>query len=161
MNNFRMLAASLLILAGVIAASAQSPSTAGKPQGMSATERSVREFFDSYAEDLRGSKREAIADRYDRRGAYMVGNGSKELVPFEQVKDRYLNKWSGPKAFNWKDLSVEIVSKNSAVVTGLFEWQTPSGTTFKYSYTGLLIKQEGKWRIRLEDESTAPTKQGN
>lgn len=144
----------LLVAAGAFTAFSQT-------QPASAAERSVREFFDSYAEDLRGHKREAIADRYDRRGVYMVGNGSKELVPFEQVKDRYLNKWSGPKAFNWKDLSVEIVSKNAAVVTGLFEWQTPSGTTFKYSYTGLLIRQEGKWRIRLEDESTAPAKQGN
>ncbi len=156
-----MLAATMLIAAVATAALSQPPAKPEKPQEMSATERSVREFFDSYAEDLRGHKREAIADRYDRRGVYMVGNGSKSLVPFEQVKERYLTKWSGPKSFNWKDLSVEVISKESVVVTGLFEWQTASGTTFNYSYTGLLIKQEGKWRIRLEDESTAPTKPGN
>ncbi len=147
-----LLGALLLILVGAITAAAQT-------QSMSGTERSVREFFDAYAEDLRGHKREGIADRYDRRGVYMVGNGSKALVPYEQVKDRYLTKWTGPKAFAWKDLSVEVVSKDAAVVTGLFEWQTAAGATFKYSYTGLLVRRDGKWRIRLEDESTAPAKQ--
>ncbi len=91
----------------------------------------------------------------------MVGNGTKSLEPFDKVRERYMTKWSGPKSFAWKDLSVEIISKDSAVVTGLFEWQAASGTTYNYSYTGLLIKQEGKWRIRLEDESTMPQKQGN
>lgn len=156
MNNYRVLAALLLILAGAIAAFAQSPVRA-----MSATERSIREFFNSYAEDLRGHKRESIADRYDRRGVYMVGNGSKSLVPFDQVKERYMTKWTGPKSFSWKDLSVEVVSKDAAVVTGLFEWQAASGATSNYSYTGLLIKQDGKWRIRLEDESTSPPKQAS
>ena len=153
----RTLAALFTIAAGVFAAYAQEP---GKPRTMSETERAVRAFYDSYADDLRGHKRESIADRYDRRGVYMVGNGTKALVPFEQVKERYLTKWSGPKAFNWKDLSVEVISKDSAVVTALFEWQAASGTTFNYSYTGLLLRQEGKWRIRLEDESTMPQKQG-
>ncbi len=157
-RHIRTLAALLIIAAGVFAANAQGTA---KPQTMSATERSVREFYDSYAEDLRTHKREAIADRYDRRGVYMVGNGTKSLEPFDKVRERYMTKWSGPKSFAWKDLSVEIISKDSAVVTGLFEWQAASGTTYNYSYTGLLIKQEGKWRIRLEDESTMPQKQGN
>jgi hypothetical protein len=154
-----MLAALLLTITGAVGAFAQLPSGTPKTHPMSATERSVREFFDSYAEDLRGHRREAIADRYDRRGVYLVGNGSKSFIPYDQVKDRYLTKWLGPKSFAWKDLSVEVLSKDSVVITGLFEWQTAAGTTFNYSYTGLLIKQEGKWRIRLEDESTKPAKQ--
>ena len=152
MNRSRMWTVFLIILVGAVAAS-------GQAQQMSPTERSVREFFDSYAEDLRGHKREAIADRYDRRGVYMVGNGSKSLVPYDKVKERYLTKWSGPRSFNWKDLSVEVVSKDSVIVTGLFEWETAAGATLNYSYTGLLIKRDGKWRIRLEDESTAPRSQ--
>ena len=161
MHNLRMLAASMLVLTSVIAAFSQSAAKSEKSREMSATERSARDFFDSYAEDLRGHRREAIADRYDRRGVYMVGNGSKSLVPYEQIKERYLTKWAGPKSFSWKDLSVEVLSNESVVVTGLFEWQTSSGTAHNYSYTGLLIKQEGKWRIRLEDESTTPTIRSN
>jgi hypothetical protein len=161
MHNLRLPAALILILAAAISVWAQASGKSEKTQGMSSTERSVREFFDSYAEDLRGHKREAIADRYDRRGVYLVGNGTKSLVPFEQVKERYLTKWSGPKAFAWKDLSVELISKDAAVITGLFEWQPASGKTFNYSYTGLRLRQEGKWRIRLEDESTAPQISGN
>ncbi len=150
-----MLAAVLLIVGLTIAAVAKSPAK------MSAAERSIREFYDSYAADLRGHKRESIADRYDRRGVYLAGNGRKSLETFDKIKDRYLNDWSGPKAFIWKDLSVEVISKDSAVVSALFEWQVESGTTFTYSYTGLLIKRDGKWRIRLEDESTAPSKTSN
>ncbi|MBK9153213.1 MAG: DUF4440 domain-containing protein [Chloracidobacterium sp.] len=161
MHTRRTFAAAIFVIACVIAAFSQPPAKVEKHPEVSSTERSIREFFDSYAEDLRSHKREAIADRYDRRGVYLVGNGSKAFMPFEQLKDRYLTKWSGPKSFKWKDLSVDVISKNTAVVTGLFEWQDQDGTTFNYSYTGLLIKQEGKWRIRLEDESTEPSKAGN
>ena len=154
--TIRTLAALLIMAAGVFSAYGQQPAATAGP--ISETERSVRAFFDSYAEDLRGHKREAIADRYDRRGVYMVGNGRKSLEPFEKVKDRYLTSWQGPRSFAWKDLSVEVLSKDSAVVTGLFEWQTAAGATLNYSYTGLLVKRDGKWRIRLEDESTAPPK---
>jgi len=152
------LAAFFIMAAGVFSAYAQHGAKPARSQAVSETERSVRSFFDSYAEDLRGHKREAIADRYDRRGVYMVGNGRKSFETFENVRDRYLNKWSGPKSFAWKDLSVEVLSKDAAVVTGLFEWQTATGATFNYSYTGLLLRRDGKWRIRLEDESTAPPK---
>lgn len=147
------LAALFMIAAGVFASYGQQPD---KPQPMTETERSVRAFYDDYAADLREHKRESIADRYDRRGVYMVGNGHKSLDTYENIKNRYLTKWNGPKAFSWKDLSVEVVSKNSAVVTALFEWQAASGQTFNYSYSALLLKIDGKWRIRVEDESSSP-----
>lgn len=152
MNKTHTLPALVLIVVSAIVVFSQAPAK------MSATERSIREFYDAYAEDLRGHKREAIVERYDRRGVYMAGNGRKSFETFETIKGRYLKDWSGPKSFNWKDLSVEVISSDSAVVSALFEWQVDSGTTFTYSYTGLLIKREGKWRIRLEDESTAPPK---
>ena len=117
--SIRTLAAFLIMAAGVFSVYGQQPAKTAAP--MSDTERSIRAFYDTYAEDLRGHKRESIADRYDRRGVYMVGNGRKSLQPFDQVKDHYLTKWSGPKAFSWKDLSVEVLSKETAVVTGLFE----------------------------------------
>ena len=151
----RTLAALFIIAAGVFAVYSQQPA---KGQQMSETERSLRAFYDDYAEDRRAQRREAIVDRYDRRGAYLMGNGSKRFETFEQIKDVYMNKWSGPKAFAWKDLSIEPISKSAAVVVGKFEWQTAAGLTMNFSYTGVLVKLDGKWRIRVEDESTAPPK---
>jgi hypothetical protein len=132
-----------------------------KPQNqnnVAATEREIKEFFDSYAEDLRQHRREAIANRYDPRGYFRMGNGSKTLVSFDDVKNRYLTKWTGPKSFEWKDISIEVLSPEAAVVVGLFDWQRDAGDKVTFSYTGLLIKHSGKWRIRLEDESGAPPK---
>lgn len=147
----RTLAALLIIVAGVFASHAQ--------KTLSDTERSVRAFYDSYAEDLRTHKRESLADRYDRRGVYHMGNGAKSLTSFDAIRDLYVNKWTGPKSFDWKDLSVEVISKDAAVVVARFEWVTETNATLKFSYTALLLRQDGKWRIRVEDESTSPQKQ--
>lgn len=134
---------------------------APKPQKQNdpaVVEREVREFYDSYAEDLRRHRRGAIADRYDPRGVFFLGHGGKTLRSFEETKDRYLTKWAGPKSFEWKDISVEVLSPGAALVLGRFDWQTDAGQILTYSYTGLLIKHPGGWRIRVEDESTQPTK---
>jgi hypothetical protein len=48
------------------------------------------------------------------------------------------------------------VSTDAAVVVGRFEWETDGGETFKFSYTGLVKKTAGGWRIRVEDESRQP-----
>ncbi|MBK6722609.1 MAG: hypothetical protein IPG58_04830 [Acidobacteria bacterium] len=126
---------------------------------MSAAEKEIRAFFDGYAEDLRQHRTEAIADRYDRRGTYLLGNGGKELVSFEDNKRYYTTKWKGPKSFVWKDFSFEIISKTAVVAIGKFEWQGEKDVApATCSYSGLLIKTSGKWRIRVEDESCPPPK---
>ena len=118
--------------------------------------REVKEFYETYAEDLRSGRREAIADRYDERGYYRMGAGGKQLVSFEDAKKSYMTRWSPPKSFAWRELSFDILSKDSAVVTGLFDWQTTDGVTLTLSYTGVLTKRAGKWRIRVEDENASP-----
>jgi hypothetical protein len=70
----------------------------------------------------------------------------------------HLTKWMGPKSFEWKDISIEVLSPDAAVVVGRFEWQTDRGETLSYSYTGLVIRHSGGWRIRIEDESARPPK---
>ena len=137
----------------LVPASAQNASERTVPKRIAAAEQGVRQFYESYADDLRQHRREGIADRYDRRGVYMMGNGQKNLVTFEDVKARYLTKWKGPKSFEWHDLSFEILTPDIAVVLGRFEWHTEDGKTLKFSYTGVLVKRDGKWRIRVEDES--------
>src|SRR6187549_3779783 len=56
-------------------------------------------FFDSYGDDLRMQRREAIAKRYDSAGYFRLGNGNKRFYTFEQIKTRYLGTWMAPKSF--------------------------------------------------------------
>ena len=119
----------------------------------SPAERELKDFFDAYGEDLRQGRREAIAIRYDSRGYYRVGNGTKSFVTFEDSKKRYMTRWTAPKAFEWKDLTIEVLSPESASVVGLFDYQAATGDKATFSYSAILNKQPGGWRIRVEDES--------
>jgi hypothetical protein len=129
----------------------------GGPAVAAGGERELREFFEAYAEDLRLGRGERIAERYDSRGYYRMGNGAKTLVSFEDNRKRFVTNFVGPKAFAWKDLSAEVLAEDAAVVTALFDWQIGSSPSRLYSYTGVLTKRSGKWRIRLEDESGVPS----
>jgi len=121
---------------------------------ISVSERELRQFYDGYADDLRAHRGEAIANRYDSRGYFALGNGSKRLVSFDDNKKHYMTRWTGPKAFEWRDLSFEVLSPNSAAVAGVFDWTNSSGVKDTLSYTAVLTKQSGQWRIRVEDESS-------
>ncbi|HVG43748.1 MAG TPA: hypothetical protein VM890_03430 [Longimicrobium sp.] len=113
-------------------------------------------FMDAYANDLRTGARERIADRYDPRGAWLVGEGRKELHPASAIRARYLSQWSPPASFEWRDLSYEAVGPDAVMVTGLFLWGVGAERRITCSYTALLLRQENLLRIRLEDESCAP-----
>jgi hypothetical protein len=119
-------------------------------------EAEARAFMESYARDLRSGAREAIAARYDRRGAYRVGGGEKTLEPLDSIRAAYTGRWQPPTAFEWRDLSYEVISDDAVMVVGRFEWTDQQGRMLPLSYTGLLVRQDGGWRIRLEDEDVAP-----
>ncbi len=125
-------------------------SIVGQARGV---QEEIKQFYDSYAEDLRKHRPEAIANRYDSRGYFSLGNGSKRFISFDENKKRYATQWTGPKRFEWKDLSFEALSPTSAAVAGLFDWTSASGTTDTFSYTAVLTKRSGEWKIRIEDES--------
>jgi ketosteroid isomerase-like protein len=144
-----------LFVCGSFVAQAQKVQTPKpeKQNSAATTEREIREFLDALADDLRQHRREAIANRHDPRGYFRMGNGKKTFFSFEEIKNRYLTEWKGPKSFEWKDISVEVLSPDAAIVLALFQWETPKGQKVMLSYTGLFVKQAGKWRIRVEDES--------
>jgi len=120
-------------------------------------EAEARAFMESYARDLQAGAREAIIARYDRRGAYMVGNGRKQLLPVDSLRAIYTGAgWQPPATFTWRDLSYEVLGDDAVMVVGRFEWTDADGKTLPISYTGLLLRQDGQWRIRLEDESVSP-----
>ena len=120
-------------------------------------EAEARAFMESYARDLQAGAREAIVGRYDRRGAYLVGNGRKELLPVDSLRAIYTGAdWQPPATFTWRDLSYEVLGDDAVMVVGRFEWTDAQGRMLPVSYTGLLLRQDGEWRIRLEDESVSP-----
>jgi hypothetical protein len=138
----------------VLAASAALMAQSSSPAAANAlAERELRAFYDAYADDLIKGQREAIANRYDPRGYFSLGNGSKQFLSFEDTRKRYLTRWNAPKSFAWRDLSFDIVSPTTASVLGLFDYQAQSGDKATYSYSASLTKQAGQWRIRVEDES--------
>jgi Domain of unknown function (DUF4440) len=146
-------AASLLLAASACATAA--PRAPGQAGG-AALVREAEVFMDAYARDLRAGDREAIAARYDRRGAYRMGFGQKVLEPFDSIRAQYLTRWSPPRSFQWRDLSYEPVGPEAVLVLGRFDWEMEGGRVLDFSYTGLLVRQDGTWRIRVEDESADP-----
>ena len=150
------LAASLVVSLGAGCAPAPgSPS----PERTSALVREAEAFMAAYANDLRTGARQNIVDRYDPRGVYFLGNGRKELVPLDSVRASYLGRWRPPATFEWQDLSYEPAGPDAVVVVGRFVWGVDAERRFTYSYTGLLLRQDGRLRIRVEDESSAPQRQ--
>ena len=115
-------------------------------------------FMDTYARDLLAGDRAAIGARYDRNGAYLLGNGRKQFSPYDSVVARYRDaRWTPPDAFEWRDLSFEPVGSDAVLVAGLAAWTSASGSTpIILSYTAVLKRQDGSLRIRLEDESIDP-----
>jgi hypothetical protein len=116
----------------------------------------AREFMAAYGDDIRHGRRQAIVDRYDRSGAYRVGEGEKNLESWELIRASYMTQWTPPVRFSWRDLSYEVVSSDSVIVIGLFDWGLADGRKLTFSYTGLLVRIDGELRIRLEDESMNP-----
>jgi hypothetical protein len=116
----------------------------------------AREFMAGYADDLRHGRRLSIVDRYDRRGAWRVGEGEKNFESWELIRAAYMTQWTPPVRFSWRELSYEIVSDDAVIVVGLFDWGLADGRKLTFAYTGLLVRIDGELKIRLEDESMNP-----
>ena len=111
----------------------------------------ARAWFEDYARELKAGDISAIVTRYHHDGAWMVRNGIPEL------EARYRQPaWQPPVSFKWKDLVLEPVGEGGLLAVGQLLWQAKGANTAElYSYTGLLLLVDGKWRIRLEDENFA------
>lgn len=113
-------------------------------------------FMTAYALDLRTGDRAALVQRYDQRGVWSLGDGYKALHPIAKVASTYMGgQWNPPAAFEWQDLDYEPVGRDAVAVVGKFQWTRANGVARVFSYSSLLVKRNGKLRIRIEDESTA------
>jgi hypothetical protein len=147
-----ILAAFALLALGACAPPA--PPARQEQQQAPSPEAEARQFMAEYAADLQRGDRLALAERYHRDGAYLLGDGEKELRSFEQITQLYLNDWHPPAAFSWTDLSYEPVGDDAVLVVGRFSWTVEaSAEPLTYSYSALLRRQDGQLRIRMEDES--------
>ncbi|HEU4562745.1 MAG TPA: hypothetical protein VFS20_33250 [Longimicrobium sp.] len=147
----------LLLLLPLVACSVRvrTPATIRAEENSLVSE--ARAFMESYAVDLREGRRDAIIARYDPRGAYMMGRGEKRLLPTDSITAIYRgNQWQPPASFTWNDLSYEVVGPDAVVVAGTFDWGIDASRKLRVSYTGLLLRRDGRWMIRLEDEDAAP-----
>jgi hypothetical protein len=120
---------------------------------MNPIETEAREFMAGYAEDIRAGRRKSLVARYDPCGAYRVGEGHKIFETHAMIRASYETEWNPPRTFEWRDLSYEVIGESTVLVVGLFDWGTRHGRTLAFSYTGILVRQDGGLRIRLEDES--------
>lgn len=118
----------------------------------------ARAFMAGYARDLASGDRDAIADRYDRSGAYFLVGGTREFSAYPKIVRDYQRDWQPPSSFEWRDLQFDASGPDGVVVNGTFLWGAPKGP-ITFLYTGFLRYQDGKLRIRLEHETPvrAPT----
>ena len=118
----------------------------------------ARAFMASYGDALQQGDRAGIAARYDRTGAFHLGNGRKSFESYARIQAIYASAdWQPPHRFEWRDLSYEPAGPDAIVIAGQFAWTQREGAEpFVYSYTALLHRQDGVLRIRLEDESGPP-----
>lgn len=113
----------------------------------------ARAFMDGYARDLVAGDRAAIAGRYQRRGAWRLGEGGGEFDSHARIVAGYAGpRWGPPQRFEWQDLSYRQAGADAVQVTGRFAWTPADGRPRPFSYSALLVREEGVLRIRLEDE---------
>lgn len=123
----------------------------------STVEAEAAAFMAAYGRELLAGDRAAIARRYHRGGAWRVGHGQKSFQNWDAIQGFYAGEhWARPASFEWRDLSYEVVGPDAVVVVGLFHWgRGDAAEPLTLSYTGLLVREDGELRIRLEDESAA------
>jgi hypothetical protein len=149
----RILAVLAFLFAGVAAPAAAQP---GEPFPDSQMFRQARLFMDAYAEDLRRGDRAGIAARYDRDGAWIVGEGMSGFESHARLTAVYAGaQWQPPHRFEWRNLSYLFTGPDTVLVVGLFLWTpAPDAAPLTYSYTALLVRDGDAMHIRLEHEST-------
>jgi len=135
-----------MILAVLLAAAAQPPAEAP-------IVAEARAFMDGYARDLIAGDRAAIAGRYERRGAWRLGEGGGEFDSYARIVAGYAGpRWTAPRRFEWQDLRYRRAGTDAVQVTGRFAWTPADGRPRPFSYSALLVREEDALRIRLEDE---------
>lgn len=147
-----ILAAAFAVMMGSAAAtgaSAQSAPAAERPHHAEA-----RAFMEAYERNLRNVDRAAVTAGYDPAGVWFFSGGRGEWLTTRQITEIYgSDQWRPPADFAWKDLAFIPAGDDVVTVTGRFDWPRPDGTVRAVAYHGMLVRIDGSWRIRVEDET--------
>ncbi|HZV84356.1 MAG TPA: DUF4440 domain-containing protein [Brevundimonas sp.] len=148
-----ILAAALAVtLAGGAAAGAVAQTV--PPPSETRDNADARAFMDAYAQDLRNTDREAVIGRYDPAGVWFVGGGRGEWLSPDRIAENYRSaSWRPPADFAFEDLAFVTAGDDVVTVTGRFNWPRADGSARTIAYHGLLVRIDGRWRIRVEDET--------
>jgi len=148
-----------LILAAAFAVTLGSAATGASAQSIPPPAESrdhveARAFMDAYARNLRDLDREAVIAGYDPAGVWFFSGGRGEWLTTDQIAEIYRSEsWRPPADFAWKDLSFILAGDDVVTVTGRFDWPRLDGGIQNVAYHGLLVRIDGQWRIRVEDET--------
>jgi hypothetical protein len=146
------------IFALALAATAAGPGPiAAPPQPSSSREAPIvaeaRAFMAEYARVLLAGDRAGIAAMHDCRGAHLQGLAGDVFRSHAEITARYRDDWDPPRGFSWSGLRFDPIGRDAVAVLGRFTWTPQQGEPVEASYTSVLVRQQGKLRIRVEHES--------
>lgn len=133
--------------------------------GMSeAAERSMiagqaRRFMQDYARDLRAGDRAALADRFDRGGAWRLTPDSRYWVrqDWQQIRDTFAAPdWRPPAHFDWFTLDLQVVDRDAVAVAAVVDRGGSGDRAAFHLYSALLVRGRDGFRIRMEHLAPAP-----
>ena len=101
----RMMMAALLA-AAMVPGAAMAEEAPAVPADDAPVVIEAKTFMAGYADDLLTGDRAAIANRYDRRGAWRVGGGEKTFDEWNAIRRYYAEGWNKPATFEWRDFRV-------------------------------------------------------
>jgi len=127
-----------------------SPSSGMTDEAASRLTREARRFMEDYGQDIRKNDGAAVAARYHPSGTYFKGG----LMEYNDIVSSYTGEWEGPAAFEWRDLKIEILGPDAVLASGTGLWgREDTNTTMNVLYAAVLTRLDGKWYIRVEDET--------
>ncbi len=113
----------------------------------------AKAFMDDYARDLTTGNKESIIARYHPQGVFILAEGLDDLMKPRQLGEFYRTQWQKPYAMEWKGLRFRTLSSETILIDGGFTSQPAAGKPAQYfSYIAVLIRENGKLRIRSEIE---------
>lgn len=127
-----------------------------KPAPQTTVEEAVRQ---TAWEHLRAGDADAALSHYEP-DALVASDGvlSPSFDAFARQAREFYRTLQEVHLAVWDDMHVEVLSDQLAVLTATFRWSSTDTagvrTDLKGVWTGVFVRRQGQWRIRMRHEST-------